>query len=99
MAGKNPLLLVAPELAKLAPKISGWSTVLDLVQDFREIVLEHVNRHRTEYNEDGSSPRDFIDAYLKEIKSTTDPSSSFYNDAGSKRTVHFELFFANGFNS
>ena len=81
--GNKPLVLIAPELAKLMPKLSGWNMVLDLVDDFRKVVLEHVDRHRTENNED-ESPRDFIDAYLKEIKSTTDSSSSFYKDAGSK---------------
>ena len=82
-AGRNPFLLIAPELAKLAPQLMGWKRVLDLVKNFRAVVLEHVDRHRAENDED-ESPRDFIDAYLKEIKSTTDPSSSFYKDAGSK---------------
>ena len=76
-------MLVAPHLAKLAPPLSGWYVVLELVEKFREIVLEHVDRHRKEHSE-GEVPRDFIDAYLKEITSTTDPSSSFYKDAGSK---------------
>ena len=76
-------MLVAPHLAKLAPQLSGWNALLEMVVKFREIVLEHVDRHRKEHSE-GEVPRDFIDAYLKEIISTTDPSSSFYKDAGSK---------------
>ena len=77
--GESPVLLVAPHLAKLAPQLSGWNALLEMVEKFREIVLEHVNRHREEQNED-EIPRDFIDAFI----STTDPSSSFYKDAGSK---------------
>ena len=76
-------MLVAPHLAKLAPQLSGWNALLEMVVKFREIVLEHVDRHRKERSED-EIPRDFIDAYLKEITSTTDPASSFYGDAGSK---------------
>lgn len=81
--GENPLLLIAPDLARLAPKLSGWSMLLELVQKFQEIIREHVNRHQKEQSED-DSPRDFIDAYLKKIKSTIDSSSSFYKEAGSK---------------
>ena len=80
--GQNPIVFVAPDVAKLAPKLSGWSMLLEVVHKFHEIILEHVSRHRREESEN-ENPRDFIDAYLKEIKSTTDPSSSFYKDAGS----------------
>ena len=80
--GENPLLLVTPDLAKLTPKLSGYNILLDVVEKFREMVLEHVDRHRKEYSED-EVPRDFIDTYLKEITATSDPSSSFYKDTGS----------------
>ena len=76
-------MFVAPEIAKLAPRLSGWNMLQEVAQKFRDIIVEHVNNHRREQSE-SDSPRDFIDVYLKEIKSTTDPSSSFYKDAGRK---------------
>ena len=87
-AGKNPIIFVAPDVAKLIPQLSGWNMMLDVIKKFKEIINEHVDRHRKEQTEN-ENPRDFIDAYLKEIKETTDPSSSFYKDAGSKqRRLH-----------
>ena len=81
-------MFVAPGVAKLTPKLSGWTLMQEVVKQFREIILEHVNRHRKEHIEN-ENPKDFIDAYLKEIDSTTDPSSSFYKDAGSKSLRHY----------
>ena len=60
--------------------------LLEVIKKFHEIIFEHVDRHRKEQNEN-DNPRDFIDVYLKEIKATTDPSSSFYKDAGSKERI------------
>ena len=54
--------------------------------NIRNIAIEHIERHQKEINYD-DHPRDFIDAYLQEIKSTTDPASSFYKDTGSKNLI------------
>ena len=81
-----------PEIPKLAPQLSGWNDVMQTLGKMREIVTEHVNRHREEFKPE-DTPRDFIDAYLKKIESTTDPSSSFYKDAGSEN--HFRSFALN----
>ncbi|CAG7822225.1 unnamed protein product [Allacma fusca] len=78
---RNPFLLFAPNIAKLFPKWSGWNQFLDLAVSMKTIVRGHVEDHRRNTPEDGV-PRDFIDAYLKEIESTDDGSSSFYKDAG-----------------
>ena len=41
---------------------------------FRKTIAEH------EETLTGGEPRDFIDAYLEEVKKTTDPTSSFYQN-------------------
>ena len=85
--GENPALFVAPGLAKLVPKLSGWHWLVEVVQKFRDIILEHVkaqeNARRSRNDPDGD-PRNFIDAYLKEIDSVTDSSSSFHKETGCK---------------
>lgn len=64
------------------PKLTGFDFVLEALMPFRHIATEHIDRHLKEINYD-DHPRDFIDAYLQEIKTTTDPASSFYKDTGS----------------
>ena len=75
-----------PGLAKLAPKITGWQKIVDLLNEIRGVTIENVEEHKRSYSED-ENPRDFIDAYLKEIKATTDPKSSFYKDAGGQTQI------------
>ena len=76
--------MIAPRLAELFPKISGYATFMGVVESARDVVRGHVNRHRQEMSDEDEKARDFMEAYLKEIDSTIDPSSSFYKDAGSK---------------
>ena len=75
--------MIVPQIAKLAPRLTGYVEVLKVVQGVRNFIAEHVNRHRREKPADGN-PRDFIDAYLKEIEATTDPTSTFYKHIGRK---------------
>ena len=97
--GENPLLMTCSAIAKLAPRLSGWTAIKQILGKMRHVVAEHVDRHRKEFRPD-ENPRDFIDAYLKRIESTTDSSSSFYKDAGSKRQLNKRCQFStNGFSS
>ncbi|CAG7721227.1 unnamed protein product [Allacma fusca] len=77
----NITIVFVPRLAKLIPKLSGWGELMDLVKDMRSITLGHVDQHKKSFPENGV-PRDFMDAYIKEIEATTDPDSSFYKDNG-----------------
>ena len=54
--------------------------VLPFSKTFESIVDEHED-HAEDLND---SPTDFIQAYLKEIESTTNVNSSFYKEAGRK---------------
>lgn len=82
-------MLFFPKLGKLFPKLTGYDFVMEAVLKYRNIAVEHIERHLKEINYE-VSPRDFIDVYLQEIKATTDPTSSFYKDAGSTQNVEFK---------
>ena len=56
---------------KLAGSVFGASVLL-----FKPFVDEHWRTHVP------NDPRDYIDAYIDEIKRTTDPKSSFYGETG-----------------
>jgi cytochrome P450 len=79
--GRNMAILFMPKLAKMLPSITGWNQLISLVHDMRGITLGHVDHHKKSFPENGV-PRDFIDAYLKEIEATKDPQSSFYKENG-----------------
>ena len=79
----TPLVFLLPKIAKLFPKVTGYDFVRESFLNFRNIAIEHVTKHKEEAKDDGH-PRDFIDAYLKEISSTEDVGSSFYKEAGSE---------------
>ena len=49
-------------------------------QEMRELTSESIQRHRDTYQEEHQ--RDFIDCYLKKIKETVDPASSFHGEKG-----------------
>ena len=82
-SSEAPLALIVPKIAIRFPKLTGFDFIKEALGKFREVAMKHVKKHQDEINYD-DHPRDFIDAYLKEIKATTEPSSSFYDKAGSK---------------
>jgi len=76
-------LLFFPQLADWIPEWSGYNKVVEIVKPlwniFEGVVIDHEKDPA-----DPNHPRDFIDTFLNEIKSTVDPRSSFYKDAGSE---------------
>ena len=74
-----------PPVAKLAPRLTGWDAVMTQINKMRGVILETVKDHEKTFVDDGN-PRDFIDAYIKEWKSTTNPKSSFYKEVGGKNS-------------
>jgi cytochrome P450 len=91
--GRNFAVFFMPKLAKMFPDFTGWNELTKLADGMKAITMGHVERHRKTFPE-GGVPRDFIDAYLKEIDATTDPQSSFYKENGlrSLSAVVGELF-------
>jgi cytochrome P450 len=78
---RNPVMLLLPKLAKLVPGWSGWNKAYEVAASMKSIVQEHIKSHRDAPPDDGV-PHDFIDAYLKEVDSTTDVHSSFHGETG-----------------
>ena len=81
---KKGYLIFFPELTRLAmmfPKLSGWSKLVKVAEPMRKIFDDAVVEHE-QNPADKDHPRDFIDVYMNEISKTTDPSSSFYKEAG-----------------
>lgn len=80
------LNLMVPFTLKLAPEWTGLNNCLSVSGRFHKMLRETIDEHeRTLPDED--NPRDFIDAYLHEIKRTVEEDSSFYKEAGSKENL------------
>nr|APH81376.1 cytochrome P450 CYP3034A1 [Tigriopus kingsejongensis] len=52
-------------------------------ESMRSLMTQAIEDHRQRFNPD-EAPNDFIECYLQEIQSTSDPQSSFYQDQGLK---------------
>lgn len=71
-----------PWLAKLAPDTTGFTKLLEAVQDLRNEFRILIEKRREKYSREVLN--DFLDYYLTEIEDTTDENSSFYKDVGGK---------------
>ncbi len=73
---KGLFIYFYPAVAKMFPNWSGWSILLKSLegraQTFDKTIAEH------EQTLPDNEPRDFIDAFLMEVRQTTDPKSSFH---------------------
>jgi cytochrome P450 len=78
---KSPVVIFFPKLAKALPKVFGWDRLMKLADENRAFLKKPIEEHQKEFSSE-NTPRDFIDSYLKEIESTTDPNSSFYKQSG-----------------
>jgi cytochrome P450 len=89
------VILVAPSLHKIAPGLLQLTHFEDIRNDFHKTLKEIIQEHEETLPEEGN-PRDFIDAYLHEMKKTEDTTSSFYKEAGvrSLLAVIGDMFFA-----
>lgn len=71
--------MFVPWTAKYIPRLVKYETLLATVKPTLELLQPHIDYH-FETHEPGL-PRDFIDAYIDEIKKTDDPTSSFHKDS------------------
>jgi len=63
------------------PRLTGWDKFQDNVKIPKRFFLKLVEERLAGYEE--GSTKDFIDSFITTIKTTTDPESSFYAEAGS----------------
>ncbi|XP_037036944.1 vitamin D 25-hydroxylase-like [Bradysia coprophila] len=69
-----------PWLARLAPERTGFTKLLEAVQDLRNEFRILIEKRQATRSKDIQN--DFLDYYLTEIEATDDDSSSFYKDVG-----------------
>lgn len=71
-----------PALAKAAPELTGFNNFKKDLQYSYNYLSKFTKSRLATY--DGSSEENFSDIYMKEMKRTTDPTSSFYGQRGGK---------------
>lgn len=74
-----------PWVATLFPERTGWNKFISSMERAKDLVRKYLKEHQKTFQPDNI--RDLIDAFLKEIKSTHDPSSSFYKETGEKNLL------------
>ncbi|XP_054289480.1 probable cytochrome P450 305a1 [Macrosteles quadrilineatus] len=72
------ILSQLPFLAYIAPEWSGYNLICSLNNELKLLLEKTIMEHKD--NMGDNNVRDFIDAYLKEISSSNDHSSSFSED-------------------
>ncbi|CAG7836749.1 unnamed protein product [Allacma fusca] len=89
------IFLMEPWLLKVLPGPLGFTKTLALRDRLHEMLHDEITEHEETLPKDGN-PRDFIDAYLLQIKETTEEKSSFYKEEGYKQLIAGigDLFFA-----
>jgi len=84
--GKSLLIFFYPKIAKMFPNWSGWNNLLKLLEPRQKLFHETIEEHKQTLQE--GYTRDFIDAYLKEVQNTTDPTSGFHeSNAGEEFNI------------
>jgi hypothetical protein len=78
----NGPIIFMPWLAKIFPKMSGWTAVVDGVKHVKDFIKDTIAEHKG--TRDPDNARDYMDVYLNEIEKTTDNDSSFYKNAGGR---------------
>ena len=83
MSPPIPVLLPHPSLAKLPylRDISFFTLVKESMDKTLAIIRKAISEHQQTVDFE-SSPRDFIDVYLKRIQDETDSTSSFFGQSG-----------------
>jgi len=71
-----------PRLAKLFPNFSGYNKGLKYLGAPEEMAAEIIKKHVETYN--AGNEQDFIDHALTRVYNTTDSTSMFFKETGSK---------------
>lgn len=92
--GNASLLLTFPSLRHVFPEWTGWKKCRECVADLCELVRTFMDDHKSKFSMT-EEPKDFIDAYLKEIQESQ-PGSSFHGELGEQnlQSVVLDLLMA-----
>ena len=87
--------MVFPFIRKIYPNVDPFEKNCLRVKPILEFIEKSIVEHENTFQED-EIPRDYIDMFLKEMKNTTDPESSFYGEMGRINLMNtlLDLFFA-----
>ena len=81
------LLIILPSwVTKIYPKLFGRDQTLAVNHDIMSMMKKSIAEH--EESLDPNEPRDFTDKVLIEIGRTTDPTSSYYGEAGKEHLAN-----------
>lgn len=78
-----------PWLARLAPEKTGFTKLIQAVQDLRNEFHMLIKKRQATHSKEILN--DFLDFYLAEIEETNDEDSSFYKEVGGE--LNFGLYF------
>ena len=90
----NILLVIFPWTTKIYPKFLDRDAALEVNHDIMGLMKKSIKEH--EETLDPNEPRDFTDKVLIEIARTTDPTSSYYGEAGKEHLANtlMDMFIA-----
>jgi len=79
---RNPFFFI-PKLVQMFPNLSGYNSLKKgmtrIGQRFRQIIQEYMDESDTTVQ-----TNNYLTAYIEKMKNCEDPSSSFYQEKGSK---------------
>ena len=84
-------IFIFPKLAKLFPNWSGYYYILSTIQPLKKLFKDTIKEHEQTL-QDGH-PRDYIDAFLQEVKNTDNPNSSFHKSKSGLFLKHILILF------
>ena len=92
--GFSSLLMTLPSLRHVFPQWSGYVKFKETTKDVLQILQSFMDDHKSTFSMN-DEPKDYIDAYLREIQESQ-PGSSFHGELGYKnlRSVILDLLFA-----
>ena len=87
--------MIFPFIRKIYPNVDPFEKNCLRCKPILEFIEKSIVDHENTFQED-QIPRDYIDMFLKEMKNTTDPESSFYGEMGRINLMNtlLDLFFA-----
>ncbi|ODN05797.1 Cytochrome P450 2J5 [Orchesella cincta] len=91
-ADTGGIVFFMPWLRYIMPEYTGYAATRRAFEQLRAFVEDSVKEHQKTFKPDVI--RDFIDVYLKEMHSVTDPKSTFYGKEGGTDTTSTTLAWA-----
>ena len=76
-----------PAVARHAPKLIGWDEYKKDLSYVYDYLMDFTKKQLQGFNESDDGTENFSQVYIKEMRKTTDPKSSFYGKRGGKNRL------------